>query len=162
MRHEYLGDGKQWTANYYCDSLVQQDIPKDGYKKRCELFEDFQLSFWLDFWLSNWEEINWMIHAHFWLDISRSIQVSPLLNLTSTKYNEGTIKYKVKFAEMVVSCYIKTHPCRYGYLFTYTKWKQLNRHRCCMVTVSRRNDEYFALKVSHDRAPQPIKLQFNF
>ena len=103
-----------------------------------------------------------MIHAHFWLDNSHSLQVSPLLNLTSTKYNEGTIKYKVKFAEMVVSCYIKTHPCRYGYLFTYTKWKQLNRHRCCMVTVSRRNDEYFAMKVSHDRAPQPIKLQFNF
>ena len=46
-----------------------------------------------------------MIHAHFWLDISHSLQVSPLLNLTSTKYNEGTIKYKVKFAEMVELLY---------------------------------------------------------
>ena len=26
-----------------------------------------------------------------------------------------------------------------------------------MVTVSSRNDEYFAMKVSHDGAPHPIK-----
>ncbi|CAH3137353.1 unnamed protein product [Pocillopora meandrina] len=34
-------------------------------------------------------------------DISHSLQVSPLLNLTSAEYNEGTIKYKVKFAKLV-------------------------------------------------------------
>ena len=33
----------------FYDSLVQREIPDDGYKKRCELFEAFQHSFWLDF-----------------------------------------------------------------------------------------------------------------
>ena len=53
MMHEYLGDGKQWKKIIFCNSFVQQDIPKESYKKRCELFEDFQRSFWLDSWLSN-------------------------------------------------------------------------------------------------------------
>ena len=37
----------------FYDSLVKQEIPDDGYKKRCKLFEAFQRSVWLDFWLSN-------------------------------------------------------------------------------------------------------------
>ena len=57
--------------------------------------------------------------------------MSPLLNLTSAEYNEGTIKYKVKFAKLVVGCYIKTHPCKYGLLFTCTKWKQKGSKKNC-------------------------------
>ena len=37
----------------FCNSFVQQDIPKESYKKRCELFDDFKHGFWLDSWLSN-------------------------------------------------------------------------------------------------------------
>ena len=132
----------------------------------------FPTQFLIGLLIEQSEDIKWIIHAHFWLEISRSLQVSLSLNLTSAENNKGTIKYKVKFAEMVVSCYIKTHPSRYGYLFTYTKWKQLNRDSCCMVTISSRNDKYLAMKVSHilkydvnwslDGAPQLIKLQFNF
>ena len=67
----------------------------------------FPTQFLIGLLIEQSEDIKWIIHAHFWLDISRSLQVSPLLNLTSAENNEGTIKYKVKFAEMVVSCYIK-------------------------------------------------------
>ena len=65
----------------------------------------FPTQFLIGLLIEQSEEINWMIHARFWLDISHSLQVSPLLNLTSTKYNEGTIKYKVKFAKMVELLY---------------------------------------------------------
>ena len=152
-------------------ALYSWTFPKDDHKKRCELL---RISNSVSDWTSDWAigRYKWIIHAHFWLDISRSLQVSLSMNLTSAENNEGTIKYKVKFAEMVVSYYIKTHPSRYGYLFTCTKWKQLNRDSCCMVTISNRNDKYLAMKVSHvlkydvnwslDGAPQPIKLQFNF
>ena len=37
----------------FCNSFVQQDIPKERYKKRCELFDDFKHGFWLDSWLNN-------------------------------------------------------------------------------------------------------------